>query len=136
LTAKLWSKRSKACHEHAHPGAVWYAGSYAIDLPDPSVPGSLDRSPYGRDLICEEQKRGDITSWASCTPFGWFLWAHDEESDLSEFPADLQACMRKAQEHGCDYILFDRDASPAGIALGLPFYEDDCGCGETSHCER
>ena len=88
------------------------------------------------DLICEEQKRGDITSWASCTPFGWFLWAHDEESDLSEFPADLQACMRKAQEVGCDYILFDRDASPAGASLGLPFYEDDCGCCETSHCDR
>jgi hypothetical protein len=88
------------------------------------------------DLICEGQQRGDITSWASCTPFGWFIWAGDEESDLTEYPADLQDCMRKAQEHGCDYILFDRDAAPAGISLGLPFYEEECGCGETSHCDR
>ncbi|TXM69653.1 hypothetical protein [Methylobacterium sp. WL120] len=88
------------------------------------------------DLICEEQKRGDLTAWASCTPFGWFMWAHDEESDLKQFPADLQACMRKAHEHGCDYLLFDRDAAPADESLGLPFYEDDCGSCETSHCEH
>lgn len=87
------------------------------------------------DDVCAQQKRGDPGSWASCTPFGWFLWAHDEESDLTEFPADLQACMLKAQALGCHYILFDRDAAPEGASLDLPWYgeETDCACEVDSH---
>ncbi len=72
------------------------------------------------DDLCAHVRRGDPGAWASCTPFGWFVWAHDEESDLGEFPADLQLCLRKVQELGAEYVLFDRDAAPSGAALDLP----------------
>lgn len=91
------------------------------------------------DALCESQKRGDLASWASCTPFGWFVWAHDEESDLSEFPEDLRTCMAKAQAMGCDYVLFDRDAAPEGDALDLPWYGDEgdnCACAVDSSCRH
>ena len=67
------------------------------------------------------------------TAYGWFMYAHDdntcepspEHAPQGEYPADLWACMKKANEMGADYIMFDCD-SDAGTsaALGLTLYED------------
>ncbi|WP_298962340.1 hypothetical protein [uncultured Methylobacterium sp.] len=81
------------------------------------------------DELCKDVRRGDPGAWASCTPFGWFVWAHDQESDLSEFPEDLQACLRKAQALGAEYVLFDRDADTTDVTNDLPWFGDGCdGC--------
>ena len=61
--------------------------------------------------------------WPFCggpyADFGWFLYAHDENSDGS-IPPDLYAVMQFAKANGCTNVLFDRDADQVE---GLPFHE-------------
>ena len=58
------------------------------------------------------------------TAYGWFMYAHDdntcepspEHAPEGEYPADLWACMKKANEMGADYIMFDCDSDPGASA--------------------
>lgn len=44
--------------------------------------------------------------------FGWFVWVPtDTNSDKDYYHPDLVACFKVARKEGCEYILFDRDAS-------------------------
>lgn len=61
------------------------------------------------------------------TSFGWFIYA-GEQTEESEFPADLLTCLRKARELGAEYVLFDADASDG---LDLPTYDDNHEGGPT-----
>lgn len=50
--------------------------------------------------------------------FGWFIWADSNFAD--DTPECLIACAKLADQLGCSYILFDRDAEPIEE---LPTYE-------------
>lgn len=57
--------------------------------------------------------------------YGWFMWVPSADFDdrlekLKDYP-DLLACIYRARELDCDYILFDVDAE---IDDALPTYED------------
>ncbi len=41
---------------------------------------------------------------------GWFVYASEEPE--KGIPADLDAVFRLARQRGCDYVLFDYDATP------------------------
>ncbi|MGU9981492.1 hypothetical protein ACJ4V0_15765 [Phreatobacter sp. HK31-P] len=61
-------------------------------------------------------------------PYGWFCWAgmEDDADNLGALPKDLRKCIRHAKSSGCDYILFDADAS---IVAELPTYDHDRKAG-------
>jgi hypothetical protein len=64
--------------------------------------------------------------------YGWFVWVDEDMcraedgSDILQFgdetvvPADLIACMRFAQQHGCTWFVLDCDVNPIPE---LPTYE-------------
>lgn len=43
--------------------------------------------------------------------YGWFVYAHDENSGADSVPEDLFAVMLWARKQGCDHVLFDCDGS-------------------------
>jgi hypothetical protein len=55
---------------------------------------------------------------------GWLAWVPDDPdayaADYPDFPAEVLVVQRYAREHGCDYILFDRDADSVA---GLPRWD-------------
>lgn len=66
--------------------------------------------------------------FGASTSYGWFIYAHDDDvcqpsaphAPPGRFPADLWACMCRANELGADYLLFDCDAMEVE---GLPVYD-------------
>jgi hypothetical protein len=48
-------------------------------------------------------------------PYGWMFWAHEQEDgegvEILGLSEELGRCLLHALSLGCDYILFDRDAS-------------------------
>lgn len=52
--------------------------------------------------------------------YGWLVYVPEEGNTRDDAPDDLKAVIAFAQQHACDYILFDRDADPVG---GLPVYD-------------
>ncbi|KZL17668.1 hypothetical protein PsAD2_03004 [Pseudovibrio axinellae] len=55
--------------------------------------------------------------------YGWLLPTLSEDHpDLGAIPSDLLACIALARKRSCDYILFDRDASPDD---DLIYYDDN-----------
>ena len=61
------------------------------------------------------------------TPFGFFVYAHDEDGNGpgDNIPAEVMAIFAYAREHGCDYVYFDRDADDLD---GFPVFEDEALC--------
>lgn len=61
--------------------------------------------------------------WANTTPtnHGFFAYAHEERS--GEGFDDLWGVLQFARAHGCDYVLFDCDASALPEGTGLPVWE-------------
>lgn len=85
-----------------------------------------------RDLL--ENHCGPSTIYDHPEGEGWLV--HVPEPDVmppeEEVPADLQACMAKARELGCDYILFDT-AGPD--CLGLEWFDDE-GADPAPECDE
>lgn len=50
--------------------------------------------------------------------YGWFFYADENPHD--DWPADVQAVMRKARELGCEYVMLDADGPEIE---GLPTFE-------------
>jgi hypothetical protein len=61
--------------------------------------------------------------WANTTPtsHGFIVYAHDERA--SDGFDDLWAVLQFARAQGCDYVMFDADASTLPEAAGLPTWE-------------
>jgi hypothetical protein len=51
--------------------------------------------------------------------YGWFLWCQEDPDP--EIPEELQAVFNFAREHGCDYVLFDRDGE---LLEGFPTFPE------------
>ena len=53
-------------------------------------------------------------------PYGYFMYAHDENMGDPGIPDDLWACIEFARANGCSHLRFDCDADSYE---GLPVYE-------------
>lgn len=53
-------------------------------------------------------------------PYGWFVYARENEYGVDDVPKDLLAVLKKARENECEWIMLDRDEEPIE---GLPVYE-------------
>jgi hypothetical protein len=85
--------------------------------------------------LTEEQRNfggrdGDSASWGSAlvdvTEDGFWMWVHEhpkEHAACTEegLPDNLMAISLHARAHGCDYVLFDRDAE---CDPDLPVFEE------------
>jgi hypothetical protein len=62
---------------------------------------------------CKRFEDGDFIAQTYPHPDGpgWFMYVADPEAEDRDdpWPADLKACLQRARDHGCDYILFDCD---------------------------
>ena len=53
---------------------------------------------------------------ANILPYGWLMWVPDDPDQYAEDeeggvpPQEILVIQRYARKHGCDYVLFDRDA--------------------------
>lgn len=84
-------------------------------------------TPETRKWMCGQSlsAMGDHPkNWVAPTPYGWFVYA-DEENGSGDIPADLFACMTKARELDCEYILFDYDGSIDEKVADLPVYDEE-----------
>lgn len=54
-------------------------------------------------------------------PYGYFIYAHDEDCGEDPMPADLWSACVMARSLGCEYLLFDADAEEVE---GLATYGD------------
>jgi len=84
-------------------------------------------TPASRDLL--ENHCGPSTVYDHPDGYGWLLHVPtlDEEDGtegeaMQDCPDDLRACIAKARECGCDYILFDADGPDCP---GLECYDDE-----------
>ena len=65
--------------------------------------------------------------WLQAAPFaafpkgdyGWFVFVPEDLTEVT-LPEDLRACCERACEHGCAWIMFDRDAPALDT---LPVYD-------------
>lgn len=75
-----------------------------------------------RDL--ETRAVVDLPFAGGPTRYGWFAYAHDENSGVGgdQIHSDLWACMCFARTLGCDYLMFDCDAE---VIAELPYFEDE-----------
>ena len=71
-----------------------------------------------RELLC------------SSTPYGWFVFACEERPQISD---TLWALFEEARQHGCEYLLFDRDA--AGLE-GFPVFDWEADQTATRQLEK
>jgi hypothetical protein len=56
------------------------------------------------------------------THFGWFIPTREaEEPDREQIPDEVLAAMRLGREQGCDYLLFDCDASAIDALQTFPW---------------
>ncbi|MDU7519862.1 MAG: hypothetical protein E7K72_00475 [Roseomonas mucosa] len=54
---------------------------------------------------CAGHDTGELL--CATTPYGWFVFACEERPQISD---TLWALFQEARQHGCEYLLFDRDA--------------------------
>ena len=80
-------------------------------------------------LTPETRKRfeeGDFISSTYESPYGdgWFFYVADPESEDADYPwpDDLKACLKRARDRNCEYILLDPDGPEDPE---LPQYPDE-----------
>ena len=64
---------------------------------------------------CAGHDTGELL--CASTPYGWFVFACEERPQISD---TLWALFEKARQHGCEYLLFDRDAASLD---GFPLFD-------------
>ncbi|TPG55902.1 hypothetical protein EAH89_13255 [Roseomonas nepalensis] len=66
---------------------------------------------------CAGRDTGELL--CASTPYGWFVFACEERPQISD---TLWALFQEARQHGCEYLLFDRDAAEID---GFPVFDWD-----------
>lgn len=64
---------------------------------------------------CAGHDTGELL--CATTPYGWFVFACEERPQISD---TLWALFHEARQHGCEYLLFDRDAASLD---GFPVFD-------------
>ncbi|MER7671278.1 hypothetical protein ABTY61_22815 [Kitasatospora sp. NPDC096128] len=68
------------------------------------------------------ETRADLDAYedvvAYRTEYGWLVYASEDPE--GEWPSELVPIVRLAREHGCEYVLFDADAT---VADRLPTFD-------------
>ena len=64
---------------------------------------------------CAGRDTGELL--CATTPYGWFVFACEERPQISD---TLCALFQEARQHGCEYLLFDRDAAEID---GFPVFD-------------
>ena len=64
---------------------------------------------------CAGHDAGELL--CATTPYGWFVFACEERPQISD---TLWALFQEARQHGCEYLLFDRDAASLD---GFPVFD-------------
>ena len=68
---------------------------------------------------CAGHDAGELL--CATTPYGWFVFACEERPQISD---TLWALFQEARQHGCEYLLFDRDAATLD---GFPVFDWEPG---------
>ena len=76
---------------------------------------------------CAGHDTGELL--CATTPYGWFVFACEERPQISD---TLWALFQEARQHGCEYLLFDRDAASLD---GFPVFDWEPGEATTERAK-
>ena len=77
---------------------------------------------------CAGHDTGELL--CATTPYGWFVFACEERPQISD---TLWALFEEARQHGCEYLLFDRDAAEID---GFPVFDWETEKATTERTEE